>query len=142
LPLILNNASDLLDLQGKDLGYGQWRKFEDADIEHYRSCTRVTDGCSGNFKGDLPMGLLLATLPKWLDDLLQLKHLKFGVNYGLNDVRMHRSSDAGQFRMSLKVVGTEEPAKDTIRCNHQFSIHDQKQDDAVVTGIFIGQYYL
>ncbi len=89
-------VAEFHDLEGKHLGYSQWRlvdqhrvdQFADATDDHQWIHVDAERAASGPFGGTIAHGYLtLSMAPTFMQELLRVEGMRFGVNYGCNKVR-------------------------------------------------------
>jgi acyl dehydratase len=94
--MTVNQPSDLLELEGTDLGASAWVEVTQADIDLFADATRdhqwihtdVARAADGPFGTTVAHGYLTLSLviPMW-SELLVVEQFGMAVNYGLNRVR-------------------------------------------------------
>ncbi len=139
---MLDNAQDLVCRTGQPLGTSNWRSVGDTAIGDYQCAGRVSAQSRPAEPDTVPAGLLLSMIPTWLDDVVQFRAMKFGVNYGLDGVRIHLGPRSKDYRMTLGVARTKMVSEDVLRCHYDFSITGRDSSSIIISGIFIGQYFL
>ncbi|MGW4806837.1 MaoC family dehydratase [Kitasatospora sp. NPDC004272] len=96
MPRTVHGLTDLLALDGTDLGHSQWLEiaqdrvntFADATGDHQWIHTDPERAAAGPFGAPIAHGYLTLSLliPLW-SELLQVEGVAMAVNYGLNKVR-------------------------------------------------------
>jgi acyl dehydratase len=96
MSITANQPSDLLELEGTDLGVSAWVEVTQTDIDLFADATRdhqwihtdVARAADGPFGTTVAHGYLTLSLviPMW-SELLVVEQFGMAVNYGLNRVR-------------------------------------------------------
>ena len=96
MPRIVNGISEILSLEGSDLGDSPWievtqemvNTFADATGDHQWIHVDTERAKSGPFGATIAHGLLtISLLSRLWDELLDVRDVAMGVHYGLNKVR-------------------------------------------------------
>jgi acyl dehydratase len=97
MPTILEGLDKAADLKGKPLGTSGWRKITQEQVNAFAEATGdhqwihvdpVRAAKESPFKGPIAHGYLtLSVIPALLPDVLEVKGVKMGVNYGANKIR-------------------------------------------------------
>jgi acyl dehydratase len=114
----VENVSDLFALEGQHLGHSSWfeitqeqvNQFADATHDHQWIHVDPERAKSGPFGGPIAHGYLTLALviPMW-SEVLEIKNLSMGVNYGLNKVRFPSPVPVGaRIRLSATLAKVEE----------------------------------
>lgn len=95
--LVFENLSDFKSMKGKELPVGQWFTVTQEMITNFAEATldkqwihidEAKAKLYSPFKGTVAHGFMaVALLSKKLEDLIEIKSVKMGLNYGVNKVR-------------------------------------------------------
>lgn len=116
--MITVTVDDLAALAGKDLGYSDWVRIDQARIDQFADATddhqwihvdpeRAKDG---PFGGTIAHGYLTLSLaPGLLQSVIRVDGMRHGVNYGCNKVRFPSPVPVdSDLRLHAAVAGIEE----------------------------------
>jgi len=116
--MITVTVDDLAALAGKDLGYSDWVRIDQARIDQFADATddhqwihvdpeRAKDG---PFGGTIAHGYLTLSLaPGLLQSVIKVDGMRHGVNYGCNKVRFPSPVPVdSDLRLHAAVAGIEE----------------------------------
>ncbi|MHB1583148.1 MAG: MaoC family dehydratase [Acidimicrobiales bacterium] len=116
--MISVTVDDLATLAGKDLGYSDWVRIDQARIDQFADATddhqwihvdpqRAKDG---PFGGTIAHGYLTLSLaPGLLQSVIRVDGMRHGVNYGCNKVRFPSPVPVdSDLRLHAQVAGIEE----------------------------------
>jgi acyl dehydratase len=115
---IVDGAQAFHELLGQQIGYSEWRAvtqeridlFADATDDHQWIHVDPEAAKGGPFGGTIAHGYLtLALIPSFLQEVLLVDGMKFGVNYGANKVRFPSPVPVGSdLRMGVTVASVED----------------------------------
>jgi acyl dehydratase len=117
MPTIANGVDELRELAGADLGASSWLEitqdrvdtFADATGDHQWIHVDAERAATGPFGGTIAHGYLTLALviPLW-SEILEVKGVTMGLNYGLNRVRFPAPVPVGsKIRLHARVVSVE-----------------------------------
>jgi acyl dehydratase len=120
MPTIANGLDELRGLAGADLGASSWLEitqdrvdtFADATGDHQWIHVDAERAAAGPFGGTIAHGYLTLALviPLW-SEILEVKGVTMGLNYGLNRLRFPAPVPVGaKIRLHARVVSVEEVA--------------------------------
>jgi acyl dehydratase len=120
MPTIANGVDELRELAGADLGASSWLEitqervdtFADATGDHQWIHVDAERAAAGPFGGTIAHGYLTLALviPLW-SEILQVKGVAMGLNYGLNRVRFPAPVPVGsRIRLHARVLSVEDIA--------------------------------
>jgi acyl dehydratase len=146
--LILNNLKEFNTYQGKTLPSGEWITISQEMINDFAKATldfqwihidveKATQ--YSPFKKPVAHGFLsLSLLSKMLGDLIQIKSVKMGVNYGLNKVRFPNAVLVdSKLRLNGKVVAIEEYPKNGVKVTWHCSVEIEGADKPACVAEFV-----
>jgi acyl dehydratase len=115
---IVDGIDSFHDYLGQHIGYSAWRTvaqerinlFADATDDHQWIHVDAEAAAQGPFGGPIAHGYLTLSLaPSFLQEVLQINGMKFGVNYGANKVRFPSPVPVGSdLRMGVTVASVED----------------------------------
>jgi acyl dehydratase len=116
--MITVTVDDLPTLAGKDLGYSDWVRVDQARIDQFADATDdhqwihvdPARAKEGPFGGTIAHGYLTLSLaPGLLQSVVKVEGMKHGVNYGCNKVRFPSPVPVdSDVRLHAVVAGVEE----------------------------------
>jgi acyl dehydratase len=120
MPTIANGLDELRELAGADLGASSWLEitqdrvdtFADATGDHQWIHVDAERAAAGPFGGTIAHGYLTLALviPLW-SEILEVKGVTMGLNYGLNRLRFPAPVPVGsKIRLHARVVSVEDVA--------------------------------
>lgn len=120
MPTIANGIDELKELAGADLGTSGWLQitqdrvdtFADATGDHQWIHVDAERAAAGPFGGTIAHGYLTLALviPLW-SEILQVKGVAMGLNYGLNRLRFPTPVPVGaNIRLHARVISVEDVA--------------------------------
>jgi acyl dehydratase len=118
LTLIINGVEDLRSRVGQHLGYSEWHRvtqeqidaFADATGDHQWIHTDAKRAASGPFGGPIAHGYLTLALliPLW-GQIAEFRGIRMAVNYGLNKVRFPAPVPSGSaLRLGATLAGVSD----------------------------------
>jgi len=117
-PTVLDGLDWLKQSVGQHLGYSDWveitqdqvNRFADATGDHQWIHVDIERAKAGPFGGPIAHGYLTLSLtPVLLEQVLSVKGVKMGVNYGCDKVRFPSPVPVGsKVRLGLKMLSVEE----------------------------------
>jgi acyl dehydratase len=120
MPTIVSSPQEFQALSGKDLGWSDWLMIDQARVDLFADATDDHQwihvdperAAAGPFGGTIAHGYLtLSLIPALIHDLLEVKGMTFGVNYGCNKVRFPAPVKVGsKIRAGATVGPVEESA--------------------------------
>jgi acyl dehydratase len=115
---IFEDFTDLKTAIGRDFGYTDFvtvtqemiNNFAKATLDHQWIHTDVERAKTTTYGGTIAHGFLtLSLLTKFLEDLMHVKSMELGMNYGLNKVRFMRPVPSGsRVRMKATLANVED----------------------------------
>jgi acyl dehydratase len=115
---VVNGLDELRTKVGEHLGYSEWQtisqdqvnRFADATGDHQWIHVDVERAKAGPFGTPIAHGYLTLSLaPMLMDQVLQLRGVSMGVNYGCNKVRFPSPVPVGsKLRMGAKLLGVDD----------------------------------
>src|SRR5690349_20788032 len=116
-PTVLDGLDGLKQSVGQHLGYSDWveitqdqvNRFADATGDHQWIHVDIERAKAGPFGGPIAHGYLTLSLtPVLLEQVLSVKGVKMGVNYGCDKVRFPSPVPVGsKVRLGLKMLSVE-----------------------------------
>ncbi len=150
MKLIFETPIDLMEGVGKTAGPTDWvaieqsriNMFADATDDHQWIHTDPERAASGPFGGAIAHGYLtLAMVNRFLPDLLEVKHISMGVNYGCGKVRFPNVVKAGaRIRGRAEVIDVEE-VKGGVQSTVRVTIEVEGEDRPACIADTISRYY-
>ena len=140
MTIVFSQPSELLDAVGRRLGYSDWLKIDQRRIDLFAEATGDHQWIhvdperarQGPFGATIAHGYLTLSLANWfLPQLLQVRGISMGVNYGCDRVRFPAAVPVGSrlrgggeitavtslngavqvvVRMTIEIEGSERPA--------------------------------
>jgi len=105
-PTVFEGVDALRDAAGRDLGVTGWIEVDRARVDDY---ARATGDDSLFGAADVPEGLTLALSNLFLPQLLEVRQVSMGVNYGVDQVRFPSSLPVGsRVRARAEVIAVDE----------------------------------
>lgn len=89
---VFDSPDELLGAVGRDLGATAWARIEGADIRRFLEAT----GSPAHAEGTVPPLMILSLTNRFLPDLLEVRGVSSGVNYGTGAVRFPAVVREGQ----------------------------------------------
>ena len=115
---IVDGLDALHDLKGKQIGYSDWQPitqervnlFADATDDHQWIHVDPERAKAGLFGGPIAHGYLtLSLVPVLLQSIIEVKNVRFGVNYGANKIRFPAPVLVGSdLRLGVTVADVED----------------------------------
>ena len=146
--LILDNLKEFSTYEGKALPIGEWITITQEMINDFAKATldfqwihvdveKATQ--YSPFKKPVAHGFMsVSLLSKMLGDLLQVKSVKMGVNYGLNKVRFPKAVLVdSKLRLHGKVVAIEEYPENGVKVTWLCSVEIEGADKPACVAEFI-----
>ena len=116
--VVVSSPEEFHALAGRDLGWSDWfvvdqdrvDRFADATDDHQWIHVDPARAATGPFGGPIAHGYLtLSLIPALVHDLLEVKGMTFGVNYGCNKVRFPAPVKVGaKIRLGAAVASVED----------------------------------
>lgn len=117
---LINRADELREKVGAELGVSDWHRVTQEQVNTFAEATGddqwihvdVDRATAGPFGGTIAHGFLTLSLcPVVLAEVLDVRGLSMGLNYGLNRVRFPAPVPVGtRVRASVRLVSAEEVA--------------------------------
>ncbi len=123
--VIFEDFTDLKSAIGRDFGFTDYvtvtqemiNSFATATLDHQWIHTDIERAKTTPYGGTIAHGFLtLSLVSKFLEDLMQVKSMTIGVNYGLNKVRFMRVVPSGvRVRMSAVLLNVEDYTQSGVK---------------------------
>lgn len=146
--LVLNDLKEFRACEGKALPTGEWITITQEMINDFAKATldfqwihvdveRATQ--YSPFKKPVAHGFMsVSLLSKMLGDLIQVKSVKMGVNYGLNKVRFPKAVLVdSKLRLHGKVTAVEEYPENGVKVTWHCSVEIEAADKPACVAEFI-----
>jgi acyl dehydratase len=149
--IIVNGLEELKDKAGQDLGHSRWMEvpqdrinaFADATDDHQWIHVDAERAAAGPFGETIAHGYLTLSLviPLW-SDLLEVKGVGMGVNYGLNRVRFPAPVPSGsKIRLSASLTEVTDVPGGGVQALVDFVVHCDRAGKPVCVAQAVYRYY-
>ncbi|MGQ7958039.1 MaoC family dehydratase [Pseudomonas sp. SP16.1] len=147
---VFNHPSELLDKVGAELGQSDWLRIEQSRIDQFAEATGdhqwihvdPVRAASGPFGACIAHGYLsLALVNLFLPQIVEVRGIAMGVNYGCDRVRFPNVVKAGaRVRGSASLVGAE-AVKGGVQATIRVSVEIEGEDRPGCVVDTISRYY-
>jgi acyl dehydratase len=149
--ITVTGLDELQTLTGRDLGHSSWLEitqdrlntFADATGDHQWIHVDPERARSGPFHGTIAHGYLtLSLVIPLFSELLEIRGIRMGINYGLDKVRFPHPVPVGsKIRLAARVAGVEPVAGDGVQMALDFTVEiDGVEKPACVARAIYRQY--
>jgi len=149
--ITVTGLDELQTLTGRDLGHSSWLEitqdrlntFADATGDHQWIHVDTERARSGPFHGTIAHGYLtLSLVIPLFSELLEIRGIRMGINYGLDKVRFPHPVPVGsKIRLAARVAGVEPVAGDGVQMALDFTVEiDGVEKPACVARAIYRQY--
>ncbi len=125
MPTVFEQPTDLLDAEGTDLGHTDWLEVDQVRVDQFAQATGDDQwihvdpdraAAESPYGGTIAHGYLTMALSNYfLPQLLEVRNISMGVNYGVDRVRFPAPVPVGsRVRAEAAITGVEE-IKGTIQ---------------------------
>jgi acyl dehydratase len=146
-----NTPEEILASVGTRLGPGEWvtvsqeriNKFADATDDHQWIHVDVERARQGPFGAPIAHGYLtLSLMAMFLPQLVEIRGMKMGVNYGTERVRFPSAVKAGRrVRASGEVVGAERTKDGAVQAVIRVTVEIEGENKPACVADTISRYY-
>jgi acyl dehydratase len=147
----VQGIAGLRELAGTTLGPTEWREvtqdqvdtFADATGDHQWIHTDPSRAATGPFGGTIAHGYLTLALiiPLWTD-LLEIRDIGMGVNYGLNRLRFPTPVPVGgKVRLTAAVAAVDELTEKSVQLTVDFTMELEGSEKPAVAAQALYRYY-
>lgn len=150
MPTIFEKPADLLNAEGKDLGHTDWIEITQERIDQFAGATGDHQWIhvdperakSGPFGATIAHGYLTLSLTNlFLPQLIEVKNVSMGVNYGCNKVRFPAPVPVGsRIRGAGKVLAVE-AVKGGVQSIVQITVEVEGKDRPACVVESISRYF-
>ncbi len=147
---VFNNPQELFDAKGESLGHTEWltieqdriNLFADATGDHQWIHVDPEKAKDGPFGACIAHGYLTLSLVNvFLPDLVEVRGIKMGVNYGCNNVRFPASVPVGsRIRGSAEILDVE-AVKGSVQATTRVTVEIDGNDRPACVVDTISRYY-
>ena len=151
MTVIVNGLDELKALAGTDLGHTGWREitqerintFADATDDHQWIHVDPGKAAAGPFGGPIAHGYLtLSLVIPLFNELLQVKGVSMGINYGLNKVRFPAPVPAGaRIRLGGALGAVEDAGVNAVQVTVDFIMEVEGGEKPACVAQAIYRYY-
>jgi acyl dehydratase len=137
-------------LEGKHLGYSEWVVVDQARIDLFADATGdhqwihvdPAAAAKGPFGGTIAHGYLTLSLaPALLSQIMTVKGLRFGVNYGCNKVRFPSPVPVGSAVRLGATVSAVEEVGDSLQVTLDLTLEVRDQPKPACAAQVVYRYY-
>jgi acyl dehydratase len=151
MTVIANGLDELKALAGTDLGHTGWRQvtqervntFADATDDHQWIHVDPERAAAGPFGGPIAHGYLtLSLVIPLFGELLEVKGVAMGINYGLNKVRFPAPVPVGsRIRLGATLGAVEDAGVNAVQVAADFTMEVEGADKPACAAQAIYRYY-
>ncbi len=151
MPITFDSADAILAAVGTKLGPGEWTaitqqridKFADATDDHQWIHVDPARAKAGPFGATIAHGYLtLSLMAKFLPQLIEMRGLKMGVNYGTDKVRFPSAVKAGaRIRARGELVAAEKTKDGGIQATIRVTVEIEGEAKPACVADTISRYY-
>ena len=148
---IINGADDLRARVGQHLGYSDWLEitqdrvnaFADATNDHQWIHVDRKRAAAGPFGGTIAHGYLtLSLVIPLLNELVDVKGVSMGINYGLNKVRFPAPVPVGsKVRLAAQVGAVEDAGVNAVQAVLDFTVELAGSEKPACAAQAVFRYY-
>ena len=148
---VFDSPESILASVGKSLGHGEWtlitqeriNKFADATDDHQWIHVEPARAKAGPFGACIAHGYLtLSLMAKFLPQLVEVKGMKMGVNYGTDKVRFPAAVKAGaRIRPHGEVVAAERTKDGGVQAVIRVTVEIENEPKPACVADTISRYY-
>jgi len=149
--ITVNGLDELKALAGRDLGHSSWLEvtqervntFADATGDHQWINVVVERASTGPFGGPIEHGYLtLSLVIPLFGEILSVRGVRMGINYGLDKVRFPSPVRVGsKVRLAATVVSVEEVAGNGVQTTLDFIVQIDGSDKPACVARPIYRHY-
>ena len=149
--ITVNGLDELKALAGRDLGHSSWLEvtqervntFADATGDHQWIHVDVERASTGPFGGPIAHGYLtLSLVIPLFGEILSVRGVRMGINYGLDKVRFPSPVRVGsKVRLAATVVSVEEVAGNGVQTTLDFIVQIDGSDKPACVARPIYRHY-
>ena len=149
--ITVNGLDELKALAGRDLGHSSWLEitqervntFADATGDHQWIHVDVQRAAQGPFGGPIAHGYLtLSLVIPLFGEILSVRGVRMGINYGLEKVRFPSPVRVGsKIRLAATVVSVEEVAGNGVQTTLDFTVQIDGSDKPACVARPIYRHY-
>ncbi|WP_250008372.1 MaoC family dehydratase [Actinoplanes sp. M2I2] len=149
--ITVSGLDELRTLAGRDLGHSSWLEvtqdrvdaFAEATGDHQWIHVDVERAATGPFGGTIAHGYLtLSLVIPFFGELLDVRGVKMGVNYGLDKVRFASPVRVGsKIRLAAALDTVEEVARRCVQATFDFTVQIDGLDKPACVARPIYRYY-
>lgn len=125
MPTVFEQPTDLLDAEGTDLGHTDWLEVDQARVDRFAAATGDDQwihvdperaAAESPYGGTIAHGYLTMALSNYfLPQLLEVRNVSMGVNYGVDKVRFPAPVPVGSRVRANAVITDVTEVKDTTQ---------------------------
>lgn len=151
MTVIANGLDELKALAGTDLGHTGWREvtqervntFADATDDHQWIHVDPEKAAAGPFGGPIAHGYLtLSLVIPLFNELLTVKGVAMGINYGLNKVRFPAPVPVGaRIRLAATLGAVEDAGVNAVQVTVDFTMEAEGGEKPACVAQAIYRYY-
>lgn len=151
MPTVVNGLAELRELAGADLGTSGWLEITQDRVDAFAGATGdhqwihvdVERAKRGPFQGTIAHGYLTLALvvPLW-SEILQVRGVGMGINYGVNRVRFPSPVPVGsKIRLHARVGTVEEVSGGGVQLTVTYTIEREGGDKPAAVAEALLRYY-
>jgi len=151
MPTVFNSPDEILAAVGKPLGESDWltitqeriNQFADATDDHQWIHVDPVRAKAGPFGAPIAHGYLtLSLMAKFLPQVIEVRGMKMGVNYGTDKVRFPSAVKAGaRVRAQAVLVAAEKTKDDGIQATIRVTVEIDGGGKPACVADTISRYY-
>jgi acyl dehydratase len=151
MTVIANGLDELKTLAGTDLGHTAWLEitqdrvnaFADATDDHQWIHVDAGKAAAGPFGGTIAHGYLtLSMFVHLLSELLQVRDVSMGINYGLNKVRFPAPVPVGsKIRLAAQIGAVEDAGVNAVQAVLDFAMELEGSEKPACAAQAVFRYY-
>jgi acyl dehydratase len=148
---VLDSADEILAAVGQRLGQSDWltitqeriNKFADATDDHQWIHVEPARAKAGPFGATIAHGYLtLSLMAKFLPQIVQVRGMKMGVNYGTDKVRFPSAVKAGaRIRAAGELVAAERTKDGAVQATIRVTVEIDGESKPACVADTISRYY-
>jgi acyl dehydratase len=150
VPTIFEKPADLLAAEGRDLGHTEWLEITQARIDQFADATGDHQWIhvdperakSGPFGATIAHGYLTLSLTNlFLPQLIEVRSVSMGVNYGCNKVRFPAPVPVGSRVRGIGKILAVEEVKGGVQSIVQITVEIEGKDRPACVVESISRYF-
>jgi acyl dehydratase len=151
MPTVFNSADDILKAVGKPLGESEWmtvtqeriNQFADATDDHQWIHVDPARAKAGPFGATIAHGYLTLSLcSRFLPQIIEVRGMKMGVNYGCNKLRFPSAVKAGaRIRGKGEMIAAEKTPDGGVQAMIRVTVEVENQAKPGCVADTISRYY-